>query len=514
MIKNLELEKKVLAGLLQHQDLWEQVTQLLGEEDFYLKDSRVHNSIFKLIKSALNNAESIDDTILIGRLTSIGASFPDGIDLPEYIRSLVFYPVASDVFLTSIRELKKITIRRNVYESAVIAQRYVKNIDPSIPYRDILTHIDKIHNDTIAKFEGGEKTISNLSLKAKVLIEDIGNNPPKDVGIMSPYPTLNKIYGSIFRGGNITCIAARQKVGKTTAMIDAVVKTSYNNNGLTIVHFDNGEMSENELIFRMVSGASGIPQHMLEDGSWRRSSYGEWSAEEVVKKVRDVWPVIEKTKVIYENVAGLSSEEMCSLLKRLYYSEVGRGNPMIFSFDYLKTDFNNLGRGDGWAYVGKTLHDFKQVIAKDLVFDGEPVVSMITSVQLNRLGITTNRDANTVQETESESAIGLSDNIIQFCSHMFLLRNKTIDERGMYGERFGSHNLLCLAARHLGEDMWAHLNPIEMPEGPPKKNFINLDFKNFSVEDKGDLRDIVNYLENGDISVRQNVDTDIPQLLL
>lgn len=512
MIKNLELEKKVLSGLLQHQDLWEQAANLLTEDDFYAVDTQVHVSIFKLIRAALNNAEILDETILIGRLLALGTSFADNIDLPEYIRSLAYHKVTVGVFLASVKEIKKTTLRRKIYDSTLKMQTYVKKVDMSTPYVKMLEGADKIHNDTIQDFEGGENTIVDLSQKAESLIEGIANNPPKEIGIMSPYPTINKIYGSMFRGGNITCIGARAKVGKTTIILDCALKTSYSA-GVPILHFDNGEMSEDELIFRMVSGMSGIPQYMLEDGSWRHRSYGEMSVEMVIDKVRSVWSKIQKTKVLYENVAGLTSEEMCSLLKRRYYSEVGRGNPMIFSFDYLKSDFNNLGSGDNWAFVGKTLHDMKQTISKDLKFDGKPTVAMLTSVQLNRLGITTNRNAQTVQETESESAIGLSDHIIQFVSHFFLLRKKTIDERGMWGERFGTHNLINLAARHLGEDMWAHLNPIEVPNEQARQNFINMEFSNFNVEDRGDLRDIVNYLQNGDVAARVTEDRDLPTVL-
>jgi hypothetical protein len=96
-------------------------------------------------------------------------------------------------------------------------------------------------------------------------------------------------------------------------------------------------MSEEELVFRMVSGMSGIPVYLLESGKWRSHGYKNLTPEEVVNKVRSVWSKMKGIKILYENVAGMDSEEMVSLLKRIYYSEIGRGNPLIFSFDYLKT---------------------------------------------------------------------------------------------------------------------------------------------------------------------------------
>ncbi len=213
-------------------------------------------------------------------------------------------------------------------------------------------------------------------------------------------------------------------------------------------------------------------------------------------------------KILYQNVAGTPSEEMCSLLKRIYYAEVGRGNPMIFSFDYIKSDFNNMGKAGDWQLVAKLVHNFKQTIHRELCFDGKPTVAMFTSVQANRAGIIGNKKGD--QVIDDESTVSLSDQISQFVSHLFILRHKTIDEIVDEGEQFGTHKLICRAARHLGEDPFGHLNPVEMPDGSKKNNFINLEFDNFNVTDRGDLRDIVRYLNHEDVQVKENDNGDIP----
>lgn len=503
---SFELEKKVLSGLLQHQKKWGEISSFLIEDDFYSEDSKVHISLFKLLRNALNNREAIDDVILIQRVKELNVSFPDSIDLEEYIRALQFHPIREDVFESSVRELKKYTLRRKGLEISNNIKKFVTNIDPSEPYSTITEGLDKIYNDTVRQFECGENKIVDLAQIAEELVEDRGENPPEEIGFLSPYETINKIYGSLLRPGNITVIAARAKGGKSTIMLDFLLKTSYKYK-VPVLHFDNGEMSEEELAFRMVSGVSGIPMHLLESGKWRKSGYKDWSAKEVVERVRSVWSKMKGIKILYENVAGMTGEEMTSLMKRIYYSQIGRGNPLIFSFDYLKTDFSNLGKGSDWAFVGKLVNNFKQVIHRELKFDGKPCVSMLTSVQTNRAGIVKNKDSKSV--VEDESVIALSDDIIRFASHTALLRKKTIDELVDEGEEFGTHKLIFLAARHLGEDPFGHLNPVEMPDGSLKDNFINLRFDSFNVEDCGDLRDIVR-AKNGDdvIPVVGNDDDD------
>ena len=90
MINSQSIEKNVLSCILQHQHKWEEVASFLNDEDFYSKDSKVNVSIFKIVKRSLDNAEKIDEHIVIERLNALGVSFPDSIDIGEYIRSMAF----------------------------------------------------------------------------------------------------------------------------------------------------------------------------------------------------------------------------------------------------------------------------------------------------------------------------------------------------------------------------------------------------------------------------------------
>jgi replicative DNA helicase len=509
MIFSYELEKKVLSGLLQHQHKWAEVSSFLKENDFYYVDSKVNVSIFKLIRNALDNAETIDDMIIIERLKQLKVSFPDSIDLSEYIISLAFYKITEDVFIASVKELKKFTARRTIYDSCKDIANFVKNTDPNLKYSEIVDEADKLYNKGVQGFESLDRGAVNLFDLAEPMIEERGNNPVTEFGLMGPHKRINEIYGSLLRGGNITIFIARAKVGKTSLCLDYATKVSMANNNVPILHFDNGEMSEEELIMRQMSAMTGLPMYLFETGKWRTSSYKGMSSQQVVELTRSTFKKLKGTQFFYENVSGLNAEEMCSLLKRFYYSKVGRGNKMIFSFDYIKSDFSNAGKGEGWMMVAKMVDRFKQCIHKELCFDGERPVAMISSVQANRAGITTRRAVEDI--VEDESVISLSDSIVQFCSHAFLLRKKVAEELQAEDGRFGTHKLINLAARHLGEDAMAHLDPVTMPDGSKKDNFINLDFQNFSITEKGDLNDIVRAQSNGDVELHQHQDEpDIP----
>jgi hypothetical protein len=223
--------------------------------------------------------------------------------------------------------------------------------------------------------------------------------------------------------------------------------------------------------------------HLIETGKWRSAG------NDVVSKVRAVWPKIKNLNLHYYNVAGLSVDKMINLVKRFYYSKVGRGNSMIFNYDYIKTTSENLKNKNEWQVVGEMVDKFKRLVQKDILFDGQPMVAMMTSVQSNRAGITNNRRPENI--VEDESIVSLSDRITQFSSHLFSLRQKSHEEM-LDSPDFGTHKLTCFKHRHLGEEYMRALQPVRMDDDTTlSKNCVYLDFNNFNITEVGDLQDLV-----------------------
>jgi hypothetical protein len=85
---------------------------------------------------------------------------------------------------------------------------------------------------------------------------------------------------------------------------------------------------------------------------------------------------------------------------------------------------------------------------------------------------------------------------------MFILRSKTGDEVESEGERFGTHKLINVKARHLGSDIAGAVEPVSIGD-TLRKNAINLNFNNFNITERGDLRDIARVL-NGEEQLDAN----------
>jgi replicative DNA helicase len=498
MIYNLELEKQLLAALIKEPESYIEVANFISSKDFYSEDSNLHSTIFTIIKQSIDAGEAIDEIIIAQRVNSLGLSFEDRVNPADYIRSLGLRKVPKGNLVKTAKELKKFTIRREIFDSAHEIAKRMKSISPETTYSEIIEQADNTYNSKINLYEIGNDIPENIYDEMEALVEERGNNPVSEFGMMGPHKKVNEIYGSLLRPGNITVIVARSGVGKTQFCMDYSTKVAIEY-GIPVLHFDNGEMSKEELIMRQCAALSGIPMHLIETGEWRRAG------QEVVNKIRSVWPKVKSMKFYYYNVGGMDVDSMIKTLKRFYYGKVGRGNKMIFSFDYIKTTSENSQKSE-WQVVGEMVDKFKKCIQKEILHDGNPIIPMITSVQSNRSGITNNRQAQNI--IDDESIVSLSDRITQFCSHMFILRNKTVDEIESEGRSFGTHKLINVKARHLGKDIAGAVEPVRIGD-TLRKNFINLEFRNFSITEKGDLRDISRFLE-GHMELDRNDNDDLP----
>jgi replicative DNA helicase len=504
MVYSYELEQHLLAGLIKYPESYPLIAAFITKDDFFSQNTAVNKTIFCVLRQSLEASEILDEVLLSQRVKSLGMSFEDNINIGDYIKALSMRQISKEGVVKAAKELKKITVRREIHDASIDVAKSMKSISASSTYDQIVSEADKIYNEKINLYEIGSNNPENLFDDMEDWIEDRGNNPIDEFGLMGPHKRINECYGSLLRPGNITVVVARAGVGKTQFCMDFCTKVSAINNNVPILHFDNGEMSKEELIVRQCSALSGVPMHLLETGRWRQAG------QEVIDKVRDTWKKVKDFKFFYYNVAGHSIESMINIIRRFYFSEVGRGNKMIFSFDYIKTSYEKQNGLSSWETVGRMVDKFKQLIQKELCFSEGPTVSMLTSVQSNRLGITNNRSSDNI--VDDESVVSLSDQITQFCSHLFLLRKKTMDEIQSEPEDFGTHKLISLKYRWLGRDVHRALQPVEMPDGTKRNNYVNLHMENFGIEEKGDLQDLVDNLNSEGVGAVEDFLEELPNI--
>jgi replicative DNA helicase len=478
--KSFEVERQLLATLINNPDHYSDIAQFVNEDDFCSENSDVNRTIFSILKRSLDSGQNLDHVLLTERVLAVIPSFKDNITISDYIHALSMRKTNPSSLVSLAKELKNYTFRRSTIKACGDVVKYLQTESMETSFADLVDTFDKKLHETINIYDNGESYPEDLFSDMEDWVEERGNNPIDEFGLKGPHKRMHELYGSLLRPGNITCITARSGVGKTQFCLDFVLKSSILNGGVPILHFDNGEMSKEELQGRLCSALSGVPLHLIETGKWKGN-------QEAVDKIRAVWPKVKSYNLHYFNVAGMNVDMMISIVKRFYYAKVGRGNEMILNFDYIKTTSEKMGNKNEWQIVGEMVDKFKQLISHGVTFDSKPMIAMMTSVQTNRTGISTNRTTDNI--VEDESIVSLSDRIIQFCSHLFFLRNKNVQEMADFPD-FGTHKLTCLKSRFLGANPIRATEFVRVPDSTNLvKNALFFTLSNFNATEIGDLVD-------------------------
>ena len=208
MIYSLQVERHVLSGLLKHQDLFADIDVFLTENDFY---NDVHCTIYSIFKNIKHKGENVDKVLLAEKIKNLGISFKDEINIFDYIDNLSFSQITQEATMEACKELIKLRVRREISSTADKLKEYVtKNSDESLD--SIITKIDQIYNKKISSYSENDMPI-NIFEGVEDLIEEIGNSPKDDTGLITPYSEFNRMYGGL-KNGNIYAIASRPGQGK------------------------------------------------------------------------------------------------------------------------------------------------------------------------------------------------------------------------------------------------------------------------------------------------------------
>jgi replicative DNA helicase len=271
MIYSYDLETQLLAGLIKYPDRYADIASFITEKDFWSESSKINRTIFLVLRQAIDNGEKIDDVVISQRVKNYGISFEDNINPADYIESLSLKKLSPDSLISVARELKKYTIRREIALCGAEINKKMRSISPSSDYAAIIETADKIYNEQINLYETGDDQPQNIFDDMESIVEDRGNNPVEEFGFAGPHPKLQNMYGSLLRPGNITVVVARSGVGKTQFCLDFTTKVS-EQYSVPVLHFDNGEMSKEELITAV--------NEIIKDSSFFREN-----AEQVVEYI-------------------------------------------------------------------------------------------------------------------------------------------------------------------------------------------------------------------------------------
>lgn len=492
-----QVEVHVLGGLLKHPDVLAEVDSFLSAEDFY---NNVHQTIYCVLRESILNNEKIDKVLLANKISNLGISSKDDIDIFDYTNTLNYTSITREAVIESCKELLKTRVRRDLAETADRIKEHVSkkstgNID------EIIASTDAIYSEKVSSYSFDDDP-QNVFDTLEENIEERGDNPVDDTGLATTYDEFNRLFGGL-RDGNIYAIVSRPAQGKTTFINDLCVGAAMRND-VPVLVLDT-EMTTQEIQFRMAASRTGVPLWFLETGNWRKNS-------EMCEKVREYFQDFKRHKYFHYHVRNKTVDEVCALIRRWHMKHVGREQKCVIAYDYVKLTGERVG--NNWAEhqaIGEKIDKLKRVAE-------EIKAPLITAMQMNRSGETHNRNSNNL--VDDSSAISLSDRLQWFATFVAIFRRKTLDEIAMDGERFGTHKLIPLKTRFQGKDAAGHqdlvrrtttenINGNETVSERFVNNFLNFRVENFKVTEEGSLHDIIRHeQQNFDISDSGSLNED------
>ena len=467
-IYSLQVEKYVLSGLIRHPTSFADVESFISDSDFI---NEVHYTIFCVFKETFNKGESIDKVLISQKCKNLGITFKDqSIDIFNYVNSICLVPTSQAGLIEGSKELLKLRIRREIEQTGDDIKKFANSCAEK-EIEEIITESDKIYNNKICVYAAENNKPEDITANVIEIIEERGNNPIQDTGLITPYPNFNRLYGGI-RPGNIYAWVSRPKHGKSTILNDLAIKVTTMNKGCRALVLDT-EMSTIDMKFRIASSITGISVWHLETGNWKKNANLFQKFEESKSKIKAL-----SNQVDHLQVAGKPIEEVASIVKRWYFSKVGRGNQCVIVYDYIKLTGESDKNKQEYQLIGDKVNALKELCL-------ELNVPILTACQLNR---------SAENGVDDSSAISQSDRLQWYASFVAIFRRKSVEEIADDGIEFGSHKLIPLATRFQGKDSAGHHDLVRIKEGKKIKyapNYISFNINNFNVEETGTLEDII-----------------------
>jgi replicative DNA helicase len=289
------------------------------------------------------------------------------------------------------------------------------------------------------------------------------------------------MYGGL-RPGELYAWVSRPKHGKSTILSHIASKATIINPKVSALILDT-EMQTEVIKFRIASSITGIPMWYLETGNFRKNKelLAKWNSKK--SELSQV-----QGRVKHLQVSGKPISEIESIIQRWYLGQVGRGNPAVIVYDYIKLTGEADKNKQEYQMIGDKVDRLKELSVRINV-------PILTACQLNR---------SAENGVDDSSAISQSDRLQWFAAYVGIFRRKTLEEQAEDGAQFGTHKMIELASRYQGQHAHGHSDLVRVMVNNRveyRKNFISFNVENFNVEERGTLQNIIDHQNGVDVNI-------------
>lgn len=352
----IDMEKAVLGALMLEKDSFFEVSQLLTAGSFYVK---AHELIFEAIQTLAAAQKPIDMLTVTEELRRVGNL--DLVGGAVYISELTTNVAgAANLAYHAHIVADKATGRELIsFASKVITDAYADNEEVDL----------QVQQAEAKLFELSQQKMRNDTVRADSLlpivlqrIQDAANKSDGISGLASGFDRVDRITAG-WQPGELIVIGARPAMGKTAFALTMLKSISIDREIPTL--FFSLEMSNEDLMNRIVSNVCEIPLHKLRTGQLEPYEWETLSAKQ---------DAIQGKPLYLDETPGLSIFELRSKARRAVHE---KGVQMIV-IDYLQ-----LMSAEGFAY-GSREQEISLISRSLKSLAKELSIPIIALAQLNR----------------------------------------------------------------------------------------------------------------------------------
>lgn len=266
---SIEAEQAVLGGLMLDNDTWFQVSERLGEEDFYRAD---HRLIFRAVESLAQQAKPYDVVTLAEWLEANGLLDKAG-GLPYLAAVAENTPSAANIAAYADIVRSRSVLRQLIRAGTEIASSGFRTEGRSA--EQLLDEAERRVFEIAEQEARGRRSfqkIKELLTKALDRIDTLYQQDSAITGVSTGYLELDRMTSGLQRS-DLVIVAGRPSMGKTAFALNIAEHAAIKEK-LPVAVFSM-EMPGEQLAMRMMSSLGRIDQHRvrtgkLEDDDWPR----------------------------------------------------------------------------------------------------------------------------------------------------------------------------------------------------------------------------------------------------
>ncbi len=256
---NLEAEESVLGAVLIDRDAIDRALELLRPEDFYRQS---HRKVFEAVVALNQRNEAVDMVTLADHLRNRGDL--DNIGGPAFLAVLTErVPSAANVEVYARIVRDRARLRRLIATcDGIIGEAYSRPEEATLV-------VDKAENQILAvgSAEGEKKAMALHDLMGGVIekVEKFRARGTHITGLSSGFADLDEITSGL-HPGELIIVAGRPGMGKTAFALNLARNVAMNKEKGAAVLVFSMEMSNEQLLLRLLCAEGRINSHALRSG--------------------------------------------------------------------------------------------------------------------------------------------------------------------------------------------------------------------------------------------------------